>query len=161
MRFHMPMAAAIAATLAATSGPPALAASDEPQRGGTLTYMIPADGGPSLDGHRETTFAVLHATAPFYSVLIRVNPDNPSSTTDFACDLCTEMPKPTDNGLTYTFKIRQGVKFHDGSPLTAHDVAASWRKIVDPPPGESSARENNFIMVDKIEDPDDTTVIFR
>jgi len=65
--------------------------------------MIPADGGPSLDGHRETTYAVVHATAPFYSVLIRVNPDNPSSTTDFRCDLCTEMPNPTDSGLTYTF----------------------------------------------------------
>ena len=65
--------------------------------------------------------------APFYSVLIRVNPDNPASTTDFVCDLCTEMPKPTDGGKTYTFKIRQGVKFHDGSPLTAADVAASWQ----------------------------------
>jgi peptide/nickel transport system substrate-binding protein len=96
-----------------------------PHRGGILTYMIPADGGPSLDGHRETTYAVVHATAPFYSVLIRVNPDNPSSTTDFVCDLCTEMPQSTDNGLTYTFKIRKGVKFHDGSPLTAQDVAAS------------------------------------
>ena len=70
--------------------------------------MIAADGGPSLDGHRETTYAVLHATAPFYSVLIRVNPDNPSSTTDFVCDLCTEMPKPTDNGLTYTVQDPQG-----------------------------------------------------
>ncbi|MEA2772244.1 MAG: peptide/nickel transport system substrate-binding protein, partial [Acetobacteraceae bacterium] len=136
-------------------------AEDVPKRGGTLTYMIPADGGPSLDGHRETTFAVLHATAPFYSVLVRINPDNPASTTDFVCDLCTEMPVPTDNDLTYTFKIRQGVKFHDGTPLTAHDVAASWRKIVSPPKGVSSARQNNFVMVDTIDDPDDTTVIFR
>ena len=79
------------------------AMAEAPKRGGVLTYMIPADGGPSLDGHRETTYAVVHATAPFYSVLIRVNPDNPSSTTDFRCDLCIEMPKPTDNGLTYTF----------------------------------------------------------
>ena len=46
--------------------------------------------------------------APFYSVLIRVNPENPASTTDFVCDLCTEMPKPTDDGKTYTFKIRDG-----------------------------------------------------
>jgi hypothetical protein len=34
-----------------------------------------------LDGHRETTFATVHSVAPFYSALIRVNPDNPSSTT--------------------------------------------------------------------------------
>ena len=46
---------------------------EAPKRGGVLTYMIPADAGPSLDGHRETTYAVVHATAPFYSVLIRVN----------------------------------------------------------------------------------------
>src|SRR5207302_6823603 len=79
-----------------------------PKRGGTLTYVIPADAPPSFDGHREGTFAMLHATAPFYSVLIRINPDNPSSTTDFVCDLCTELPKPTDEDATYTFKLRDG-----------------------------------------------------
>src|SRR6516164_1528064 len=136
-------------------------AAETPKRGGTLTYMIPADAGPSLDGHRETSFAVLHATAPFYSVLIRVNPDNPSSTTDFACDLCTEMPQPTDHGLTYTFKIRKGVKFHDGSPLTAQDVAASWNKIVHPKEGVASARQNNFVMVDSIAAPDEETVVIK
>ncbi len=139
----------------------AVPAADAPKRGGVLNYMIAADGGPSLDGHRETTYAVLHATAPFYSVLIRVNPENPSSTTDFVCDLCTEMPKPTDNGLTWTFKIRKGVKFHDGSPLDARDVAVSWRRIVSPPAGTVSARQNSYLMVDKIEDPDAETVIFR
>src|ERR1700688_308571 len=119
----------VAFSLLLSFGATALAA-ETPKRGGTLTYMIPADGGPSLDGHKETTYAVLHATAPFYSTLIRVNPDNPSSSTDFVCDLCTEMPVPTDGGLTYTFKIRTGVKFHDGTPLDAQDVAASWNRIV-------------------------------
>ena len=136
-------------------------ADETPKRGGILTYMVPADAGPSLDGHRETSFAVLHATAPFYSVLIRVNPDNPSSTTDFVCDLCTEMPQPTDNGLTYTFKIRKGVKFHDGSTLTAQDVAASWDKIIHPKRGVASAREHNFVMVDTISAPDDETLLIR
>src|SRR5919206_592057 len=107
-------------------------AGETPTRGGTSTYMIPADAPPSLDGHRETTFATAHAAAPFYSVLIRVPPDNPASTTEFVCDLCTEMPKPTDGGKTYTFKIRDGVKFHDGSKLTARDVAFSWQYIVKP-----------------------------
>src|SRR5690349_14556723 len=100
------LAAMVAASLAAPAG-----ADETPKRGGTFTFMIPADGPPSFDGHRETTFAMLHAAAPFYSVLIRVNPENPSSTTDFVCDLCTEMPKAQDDGTTYTFKIRDGVKF--------------------------------------------------
>jgi peptide/nickel transport system substrate-binding protein len=136
-------------------------AADTPKRGGILTYMIPADAPPSFDGHRETTYATVHAAAPFYSVLIRANPDNPSSTTDFVCDLCTAMPTPTDDGKTYTFKIREGVKWHDGSPLTAADVAASWQEIVHPPEGVSSARESYFVMVDTVEAPDATTVVFH
>ena len=121
------------------------------KRGGTLTYMIPADAPPSFDGHREGTFAMLHATAPFYSVLIRINPENPSSTTDFVCDLCTAMPQPTDDGKTYTFKIRDGVKFHDGSPLTAADVAMSWEMIIHPPKDVLSVRESYYDMVGKVE----------
>src|SRR3569832_701508 len=82
-------------------------AAETPKRGGTLTYMIPADAPPTFDGHRETTYATIHSAAPYYSVLIRIYLDNPASTTDFVCDLCTEMPKPTDDGKTYTFKILQ------------------------------------------------------
>jgi peptide/nickel transport system substrate-binding protein len=136
-------------------------AEEEPKRGGTLTYMIPADAPPSLDGHRETTYATVHAAAPFYSVLIRINPMNPSSPDDFVCDLCTEMPKPTDGGKTWTFKIRDGVKWHDGSPLTAADVAASWHEIINPRPGVSSARQPYFVMVDKVEATDASTVVFK
>src|ERR1700758_741227 len=119
----------------------AAVAEETPKRGGTLTYMIPADGPPSFDCHREATSATVHSTAPYYSVLIRIDPNNPGPATDFVCDLCTEMPQPSDGGKTYTFKIRDGVKFHDGSPLTAYDVAESWRKIVDPPEGVPSARQ--------------------
>jgi peptide/nickel transport system substrate-binding protein len=151
-------ATGFAALLAAA---PAIAAETAPKRGGTLTYMIPADAPPSFDGHREGTFAMLHATAPFYSVLIRINPENPSSTTDFVCDLCTEMPQPTDEDTTYTFKLHDGVKFHDGSPLTSADVKASWDHIVFPPEGVLSPRQSWYMMVDKIEAPDPTTVIFR
>ena len=43
---------------------PALA-DETPKRGGTLTYLIPADAPPSFDGHREGTYATVHMTAPF------------------------------------------------------------------------------------------------
>ncbi len=137
------------------------AAGEVPKNGGTLTYLIPADAPPSFDGHRETTFATIHSAAPFYSVLIRVDPNNPSSTTDFVCDLCTAMPQPADDGKTYTFKIRDGVKFHDGTPLTAADVKASWDEIIHPPEGLLSPRESHYEMVDTVEAPDATTVVFH
>jgi peptide/nickel transport system substrate-binding protein len=151
----------LAAALTAIAGVGPADAADAPKRGGTLTYMIPADAPPTFDGHRETTFATMHSVAPFYSVLIRVNPENPASTTDFVCDVCTEVPKPADDGKTYAFKIRDGIKFHDGSPLTAADVATSWRYIIQPPDGVTSAREAHFSMVDKVESPDPQTVVFR
>jgi peptide/nickel transport system substrate-binding protein len=147
-------------TVLSALGLPASAA-ETPKHGGTLTYMIPADAPPSFDGHREVTFATVHSVAPFYSVLIRINPNNPSSTDDFVCDLCTEMPKPTDAGKTWTFKIRDSVKWHDGTPLTAADVAASWNSIVYPAPGVLSARASIYSMVDIITAPDPGTVVFK
>src|SRR5271154_1721088 len=116
--------------LAAILGATAFAASagkdeEAPKHGGTLTYMIPADAPPSFDAPREETYATIHSAAPFYSTLIRANPDNPGKTDDLVCDLCTTMPQPTDGSKTYAFKIRDRVKFTDGSPLTAEDVAAS------------------------------------
>ena len=139
-----------------------LGAAETPKRGGVLTFLIPADAPPSFDGHRENSFANVHSVAPFYSNLIRANPENPSSTTDFVCDLCTAMPQPTDGGKTYTFTIRQGVKFHDGSPLSAEDVAASWKKIVFPPEGVISARGAGYAaMIDSIEATGPSTVTFR
>jgi peptide/nickel transport system substrate-binding protein len=151
----------LAAGLCASLALSAPAQADTPKRGGILTYVIPADSPPSFDAHREGTFATLHAIAPFYSVLIRINPDNPGSTTDFVCDLCTEMPAPTDAGKTYTFKIRQGVKFTNGSPLTAADVAASFQEIIFPPEGILSPRASYYMMVDKVEAPDPETVVFH
>jgi peptide/nickel transport system substrate-binding protein len=151
----------LAAACFAVSIGHAAPASETPKRGGTLTYMIPADAPPSLDGHREGTYATVHTVAPFYSVLMRVDPENPADTTRFVCDLCLEVPKPTDGGKTYTFKIRTGVKFQDGSPLTAADVAASWHEIIFPRNGVLSARANWYSMVDEVGAADATTVVFK
>ncbi len=154
-------AAALGALVASAAAAAPATDEEAPKRGGTLTYMIPADAPPSFDGHREGTYATLHAVAPFYSVLIRINPENPSSTTDFVCDLCTVLPQPTDGGKTYTFKIRDGVKFADGSQLTAADIAASWNAIINPPKGVLSPRQSWYDMVDKVTAPDPSTVVFQ
>ena len=149
------------------------------KRGGILKYVIPSNP-PSADAHRETTFGTVHPFAQFYSVLIRVNPDNPGSPTDFKCDLCGgEVPKPTNGGLKYTFKIRKNVKWHQppsskmvpakvkemaknigGTGLTAEDIVATFKKIISPPKGVASARKAFFLMVDKVTAPDKYTVVF-
>jgi peptide/nickel transport system substrate-binding protein len=158
MSFGPKLAAAAVVFALAT---PATAQEEAPKYGGTLTYLIPADAPPSFDAHRETTFATIQSAAPFYSVLVRINPDNPSSTTDFVCDLCTVMPAPTDSGKTYRFNIRTGVRFADGSPLTAADVAASWNEIIFPPKDILSPRQSHYMMVDKVEAPNPGTVVFH
>jgi len=52
------------------------------------------------------------------------------------------------------------VKFHDGSILTARDVKASYDKIIFPPPGVISTRKAFYSVVEKVEAPDDHTVVF-
>ena len=38
----------------------------------------------------------------------------------------------SEDGLTWTFKLREGLKWSDGSPLTAEDFVYSWKRVVDP-----------------------------
>jgi peptide/nickel transport system substrate-binding protein len=129
--------------------------------GGVLNFVV-GSKIPSYDLHRETTFGVIHPIRPFYSLLIRVNPDNPSSPTDFVCDLCEgSVPTGTDGFTKYTFKIRTGVKFHDGTPLTSADIVATYKKIIFPPEGVPSARKAFFKMVESVSAPNDTTVVFK
>jgi len=131
------------------------------KKGGVLNFVV-GSKIPSFDGHRESTFGMIHPIRPFYSLLIRVNPDNPQSPTDFKCDLCEgDVPKATDGGMTYTFKIRKGVEFHNGQKLTSADLLATFNKIVFPPKGVASNRKAFFGMVKSITAPDATTLVFK
>jgi peptide/nickel transport system substrate-binding protein len=151
----LPLAAAFA-----VSGLAAPAVAQTPKSGGILKFVVP-DEPPSFDGHKETTFALIHPIAPFYSVLIRPDSVNPSNSSKFECDLCTEMPAAADDGKQYTFKIRKGVKFHDGTALTAKDVHATFQRIIFPAQGVSSARKAQLSMVESVTAPDDETVVFK
>ena len=129
------------------------------KRGGTLIYMVPASDPPSLDGHQEETFATIQPTAPFYSLLIQVDPRSKGGK-DITGDLATDW-KVSPNGKTYTFNLRKGVTFHDGSPLTAKDVVASLLHFIFPPEGVISPRKAQYPMVDKIEAKGDHTVVIQ
>ena len=86
-------------------------AADTPRRGGVLLAVIGADP-PSLDPHQESTFANIELVAPLYSTLLQLDPYHyPKIIGDVATDW-----KIAADGLTYTFKLRPGIRFHDGSP---------------------------------------------
>jgi peptide/nickel transport system substrate-binding protein len=131
-------------------------AAETPRRGGVLLAAIGADA-PSLDPHQEQTFATIELVAPIYSTLLQMDPLNYPK---IIGDLATEW-KIAPDGLTYAFKIRQGVRFHDGSALTATDVKASYDKIVFPPAGVRSIRKNLYSAVQGVEAPDASTVVFK
>ena len=157
LKFAVPLAAGLALAFGTVDS----AQAETPKKGGVLNFVV-GSKIPSYDGHVETTFGMIHPIAPFYSLLIRVNPDNPSSPTDFVCDVCEgDVPKGEDGGTKYTFKIKKGLKFHDGTPMTAKDVAATFQKIIFPPEGVASARKAFFKMVESVEAPDDETVVFK
>ncbi|MFQ6014161.1 MAG: ABC transporter substrate-binding protein [Anaerolineae bacterium] len=129
---------------------------EEPQYGGILNFAVAKDP-PSYDCHRETTFACIHPVAPFYSTLLRFDQWNyPEVVGDVA-----ESWTISEDGLTYTFAIRDGIKFHDGSALTARDVKATYDKIIFPPEGVVSKRKGSYLMVESVEAPDDHTVVFN
>ncbi|HXJ84789.1 MAG TPA: ABC transporter substrate-binding protein [Candidatus Methylomirabilis sp.] len=131
-------------------------AAETPRRGGVLLAVIGADP-PSLDPHQESTFANIELVAPLYSTLLQLDPYHYPK---IIGDVATEW-KISPDGLTYTFKIRPDIKFHDGSPLTAADVKASYDKIIFPPPAVRSTRKNAYTAVTKVEAPDATTVVFK
>lgn len=152
----MTLAAVVAAVLLAAAWPAVAPAQEKPRYGGTLVFSVGAEPA-SLDGHREDSFATIHPTAPFYSLLIKVNQDRPS---ELEGDLAESWTVSRD-GLTYTFRLRDGVKFHDGSPLTSRDVKATYDRIIAPPAGVVSLRQAQYAVVDRVDAPDARTVVFR
>ena len=139
-------------------GPVTARAQDAPRNGGELVMMVPAEP-PSYDGHREGTFGTVHPLAPHYNTLLRIDPTDRTGTRPVG-DLADSWTISPD-GLTYTFKLRPGVRFHDGSPMTSRDVKASYDKIIFPTGGVISARKGTYQVVEAVEAPDAQTVRFR
>lgn len=65
----------------------------------------------------------------------------------------------SSDGLIYTFKLRKGVKWHDGQPFTAADVVATWKVVMDPKFGAFFT--SGFDKITAIDTPDDYTAVMK
>jgi peptide/nickel transport system substrate-binding protein len=136
---------------------PAVAAG-QPRAGGELKFVVPSEP-PSYDAHREETFALIHPAAPHYNTLLRIDPLDPTGTRVVA-DLATSWTVSSDK-RTYVLKLREGVKFHDGSEMTSRDVRATYEKIINPPLGITSARKGEYLQIETVQAPEPYVVAFK
>ncbi|MGE5514144.1 MAG: ABC transporter substrate-binding protein [Bacteroidota bacterium] len=153
MKVRWKLAAVVGAVLLMV----APAAAQTPKRGGILSFAVVAEP-PTLDCHAVSTFAFAHPARPHYSTLLKFsgNYDNMKIVGDLAESF--EMSK---DGMSYTFKLYKGVKFHDGAEMTSEDVKASYERIINPPEGVVSLRRSAHADIGAIETPDPYTVVFR
>ena len=133
------------------------AAAQEPKRGGILKFAVVAEP-PTTDCHGTTTFAMIHPVVPQYSTLLKIV--GPYDKSRIEGDLA-ESWEISPDGLTYTFKLRRGVKWHDGSPFSSADIKATYERIVNPPEGVVSSRKAVHQDIKEITTPDDYTVVFK
>jgi len=84
-------------------------------------------------------------------------------TTDVAPDLATDMGTISSDGLTYTYTLKDGIKFGDGSPLTATIYAAQLNRLltIGPKCPNDVADTLAVPYVKSITAPDDKTIVFK
>jgi peptide/nickel transport system substrate-binding protein len=137
---------------------PSAAVASHPRAGGELTFVVPAEP-PSYDAHREETFALMHPAAPHYNTLLRIDPFDKTGTRVVG-DLAETWTVSPDK-RTYILKLRRGVKFHDGTEMTSRDVRATYQKIINPPPGITSARKGEYLEIETVQAPEPYIVAFK
>ncbi|MDP2954418.1 MAG: ABC transporter substrate-binding protein [Chloroflexota bacterium] len=108
------------------------------------------------DLHQTVMFSEMHPLVPAYSLLVRADSKDVNK---LVPDLA-ERWEASPDGKVYTFHLRRGVKFHDGTPLASADVKASFERMIWPPKGVLSHRQVYFDALEKIETPDNSTVKF-
>ncbi|MBI2906669.1 MAG: ABC transporter substrate-binding protein [Chloroflexi bacterium] len=137
---------------AAAPAPSPKSVAQEPRYGGILTGSL-ASELPSLDIQQESTIATAQAAAPAYNPLLEFNPRG-----DITPVLAEKWDVDAD-GKVYTFTVRQGIKWHDGRPLSADDVAWNIERLAKPPRGVRSNVGDFLRNVDKVEVRNDRQVV--
>ena len=128
-----------------------------PKKGGILKFAVVSEP-PTTDCHATGTFAMVHPVAPQYSTLLTFT--GPFDKQKIEGDLA-ESWEVSKDGLTYTFKLHKGVKFHDGSDFSSADVKATYDRIFNPPAGVISYRKALHEDIKEITTPDPHTVVFH
>jgi len=113
---------ALGLAVLALAGLPAPADAQTPKKGGVLRVAVLGDP-PTLDSHWTTANFVEVITQHIYEGLYTLD-----QTYQPIPDLADGMPTVSPDGLAYTIKLRQGVKFHNGKELTSEDVVASLKR---------------------------------
>lgn len=121
-----------------------------PTPGGVLKVGLQADP-TALDPQKQSLTAIWHVIEHIYNGLTRTKPDLSIEGS------LAESWEISDDGLTYTFALRPGVVFHDGTPLKASDVKFTFERLVDPATASTSA--GDLASMKSIEAPDDATVV--
>lgn len=140
-----------ASSSVASVAPTAVPAVKQPKAGGTLTIGTNQDA-VGFDPHLTNATASYRILENVYNGLLTFN-DKLEIQPDLAESYTVDSP------TQYTFKLRKGVKFHNGRELKATDVKYSLERIADEKTG--SPRRTELTPIDKIETPDDYTVVIK
>lgn len=134
---------ALTASTGLLAGP---AAAQEPVKGGDLVVAM-AVTLPTVDPHASTGVATRYIAAHLYESIV-----TRGETGDIIPQLAASYDM-SDDATTYTFTLRDGVNFHDGSALDAGDVVASWERMK-----EKGVDQGVMELVESFEEVDDLTV---
>ncbi len=116
---------ALASAASLLTAVPAVAAD---HRGGTMVLLAQAAAG-TLDPQVNYTSQFWQIEQATYDGLLAFRKVAGAAGNAVVPDLAEAVPAPQDGGKTYVFKLRAGIRFSDGTPLTADDVAATFRRI--------------------------------
>ena len=97
-------------------------------RGGTLKLLAKSAGG-TLDPQVNYTLQYWQLFQATYDGLLAFKKAGGSDAFTVVPDLAQSLPTPTNGGKTWVFKLRKGIKFSNGAPLTVNDVVASFQRI--------------------------------
>src|SRR5215813_8065270 len=116
---------AAAALLSSAALTPAFAEYKAEHRGGTLRLVARSAAG-TIDPHINYTLQYWQIYQSLYDGLVTFKHAGGEEGFKVVADLAEEIPPPQNDGKTYVFKLRKGIKFWDGRDVTVKDVVASF-----------------------------------